>query len=77
MISPARRARAVSALLAIQGLASAISVPLVAVLADVGGWRFAFIVYGLVLAAGTAGELVLASKRPQGASSQPGILLQV
>ena len=52
VISPARRARAVSALLAIQGLASAISVPLVAVLADVGGWRFAFIVYGLVLAAG-------------------------
>ena len=52
VISPARRARAVSALLAIQGLASAISVPLVTVLADVGGWRFAFIVYGLVLAAG-------------------------
>ena len=52
VISPARRARAVGALLAIQGLASAISIPLVAVLADVGGWRFAFIVYGLVLVAG-------------------------
>ena len=51
VISPARRARAVSALLAIQGLASAVSVPLVAVLADVGGWRFAFIVYGGVLVA--------------------------
>ena len=52
VISPARRARAVGALLAIQGLASAISIPLVAVLADVDGWRFAFIVYGLVLVAG-------------------------
>ena len=52
VISPARRARAVGALLAIQGLASAISIPLVAVLADVGGWRFAFIVYGLVLVEG-------------------------
>ena len=52
VISPARRAQAVSVLLAIQGLASAVSVPMVAVLADVGGWRLAFIVYGLVLAAG-------------------------
>ena len=51
VISPARRARAVSSLLAIQGLASAISVPLVAVLADVGSWQFAFIVYGGVLVA--------------------------
>ena len=69
VISAARRAQAVSALLAIQGLASAISVPLVALLADVGGWRFAFIVYGSMLAAGcgTAGELALASERPQGA----------
>ena len=49
VISPARRARAVSALLSIQGLAAAISVPLVAVLADVGGWQFAFILYGSVL----------------------------
>ena len=52
VISPAKRAQAVSSLLAIQGLASAISVPLVAVLADVGGWRFACIVYGLLLVAG-------------------------
>ena len=41
---PARRARAVGALLGIQGIAAAISVPLVAVLADVGGWRLPFIV---------------------------------
>ena len=52
VISPARRAQAVSALVTIQGLASAISAPLVAVLADLGGWRFAFIVYGLMLTAG-------------------------
>ena len=52
VISPARRARAVGALLAIQGLASAITVPFVAVLADLGGWQLAFIVYGLTLAVG-------------------------
>ncbi len=52
VISPARRALAVSALLSIQGIASAISVPLVAVLADVGGWRLPFIVYGALLVAG-------------------------
>ena len=52
VISPARRAQAVGALLAIQGLASAISVPFVAALADLGGWRFVFIVYGLVLVVG-------------------------
>ena len=46
VIPPAKRAQAVSALLAIQGLASAISVPFVAVLADLGGWELAFIVYG-------------------------------
>ena len=52
VIAPARRARAVGALLAIQGLASAITVPFVAVLADLGGWQLAFIVYGLTLAVG-------------------------
>ena len=51
VISPARRARAVSSLLAIQGLASAITVPFVAVLADLGGWQLAFIVYGSILVA--------------------------
>lgn len=54
VISPARRAQAVGALLAIQGLASAICVPLVAVLADVGGWRLPFIVYGGLLVAALA-----------------------
>ena len=51
VISPARRAQAVGALLSIQGLASAISVPLVAALADLDGWRLPFIVYGGVLVA--------------------------
>ena len=54
VISPARRARAVGALLGIQGIAAAISVPLVAVLADAGGWRLPFIVYGAVLVVGLA-----------------------
>ena len=52
VISPARRAQAVSGMIAINGLASAISVPMVAVLADLGGWRFAFMVSGLLLASG-------------------------
>ncbi len=52
VISPARRAQAVSVLLATQGLASAISVPMVAVLANVGDWRLPFIVVGLMLGAG-------------------------
>ena len=58
VISPARRARAVSALLSIQGLAAAISVPLVAVLADVGGWQFAFILYGSVLVVALAANFL-------------------
>ena len=51
-VSQGRRAQAVGALLAIQVLASAITVPFVAALADVGGWRFVLIVYGLVLVVG-------------------------
>ena len=51
VISPARRAQAVSGMLAINGLAAAISVPMAAVLADLGGWEFAFLVSGLLLAA--------------------------
>ena len=52
VISPERRAQAVSSLLAIGILTSAVSVPLSLGLADLGGWRFAFIVAGLLLAAG-------------------------
>ena len=52
VISPERRAQAVSSLLAIGILTSAVSVPLSLGLADLGGWRFAFVVAGLLLAAG-------------------------
>ena len=58
VISPARRAQAVSGMLAINGVAAAVSAPLAALLADVGnilldgsgGWRIAFLVGGLLLA---------------------------
>ena len=50
VISPARRARAVTAILALQGVVSATTVPLVAVIADLGGWRLPFMVSGLLLA---------------------------
>ena len=52
VISPERRAQAVSSFLALGILTSAVSVPLALGLADVGGWRFAFIVSALLLAAG-------------------------
>ena len=50
VISPARRAQAVTALLALNGVVSAVTVPMVAVLADLGGWRLPFIVVGALLA---------------------------
>ena len=52
VISPARRALAVTALLAMNGVVSGITVPMVAVLADLGGWRLPFVVAGTVLALG-------------------------
>ena len=52
VISPARRAQAVGALLAISLLASVVSVPMVALLAEWTSWRFTFIVAGLLLGAG-------------------------
>ena len=57
VISPERRAQALSALLAI-GMSSAISVAFVALLADWGGWRFAFLVSGLLIAAGFLANLI-------------------
>ena len=50
VISPARRAQAVAALLALNAVVSAVTVPMVAVLADLGGWRLPFIVVGALLA---------------------------
>ena len=52
VISPERRAQAVSSFLAIGILTSALSVPVALGLADLGGWRFAFIVAGTLLATG-------------------------
>lgn len=54
VISPERRARAVGSILAVGMLASVVSVPAVAVLADWGGWQFAFIASGLLSAVGFA-----------------------
>ncbi len=50
VISPARRAQAVTAVLAMQGVVSAVTVPMVAVLADWGSWRTPFLVVGALLA---------------------------
>ncbi len=58
VISPARRAQAVSGMLAVNGVAAAVSMPLAAVLADLGasvlggssGWRLPFIVAAMMLA---------------------------
>ena len=52
VISPRRRAQAVGGILAIGMITSAVSVPVALALADLGGWRFAFIVAGLLLASG-------------------------
>ncbi len=50
VISPARRAQAIGALMSVNVLSSALSVPLIALAANWGGWRFAFLVCGLMLA---------------------------
>ena len=50
-LPPERRARAVGALVAFTSLSSVIGVPLVAVVADAGGWRVPFLVIGSMLAA--------------------------
>lgn len=52
VISPERRAQAVGALLAISLISTAVSVPMVALLADWVGWRFTFVVAGLLVGAG-------------------------
>ena len=52
VISPERRAQAVGGLMSVNVLAAAISVPVIALLADWGGWRFAFLIAGLMLALG-------------------------
>lgn len=49
VISPAKRAQAIGGLASTIVLTSAISIPLVALSADVWGWRFAFILSGSLL----------------------------
>ena len=51
VISPERRAQAVSGILTVGVLTTAVSVPAVALLADWGGWRFTFLISGALLAA--------------------------
>ena len=50
VISPEKRAQAVAGLTSINVMAAAISVPMIALIADWGGWRFAFQISGLMLA---------------------------
>ena len=52
VISPARRAQAVGALLAISLLSTAVSVPVVALLAEWVNWRFTFVVASVLLGLG-------------------------
>ena len=52
VISPEKRAQAVGALLAISLLTTAISVPMVALLAEWTSWRFTFVLSGVLLGAG-------------------------
>ena len=49
VISPARRAQAVTGMLAVNSVAAAVGGPLAAALADLAGWRFAFLVSGALL----------------------------
>ena len=58
IISPERRAQAVSGFLAIGTLTSAVSVPLALGLADIGGWQFAFVFAGVLLAVGLIANLL-------------------
>ncbi|MCH7736995.1 MAG: MFS transporter [Chloroflexi bacterium] len=50
-LPPERRARAIGTLMAFTALSGVIGVPLVAVVADAGGWRVPFLVIGSMLAA--------------------------
>ena len=53
-ISPERRAQAVSGILAVGVLTSAVSAPVVALLAEWEGWRFTFLLSGVLLFSGLA-----------------------
>ena len=77
VISPARRAQAVGALLGISLLSTAISVPLVALLAEWVGWRFTFVVASISVRDGIPHELALVPTGQRRAGSGSGDFLQV
>ena len=56
------RARAVSTLLASGALASVVSVPVAALMADLGGWRLPFLVAGVLSGVGLAANLLVFPK---------------
>ena len=58
VISPARRAQAIGGLASTIVLTSAISVPMMALFADLWGWRFSFLFAGLLLGTGLLLNLV-------------------
>ncbi len=58
VISPARRAKAVSAIIAINGAAFAVAAPIAAVLADWRGWQFAFLAAGVFVAVGFLASII-------------------
>ena len=62
VISPAKRAQAIGGIASTIVLTSAISVPLVALFADLWGWRLTFVLAGLFLAAAWLLNLVLYPK---------------
>ena len=78
VISPARRAQAVGGIMRTVVLTSAIAVPLVALFADLWGWRSTFVLASLLLAVASSLELVLGIPETAGnavatSCSSPGI----
>ena len=73
IISPARRAQAIGALLAISVLTSAVTVPMVALLAEWNGWRFGPIRFGRVPGISVSCQLALVPTRKQDACPQLGV----
>ena len=61
-LPPERRAKAVGSLLASGALASVVSVPIAALMADLGGWRFPFFVAGVLSAAAFVANLLVFPK---------------
>ena len=77
VISPARRAQAITAILSVQGVVAGVTVPMVAVLADLGGWRLPFVVVGGLLASALLVNWVWFPRDKRERNAQPGVFLQV